>query len=530
MSTGGGSFDDWCREAVDRFLQSVLVVDDHATLEADDAVGAVVDPSEFAPIEDHDDSEAPTERPEQPLDAKTLTDEFAKAGLVCGLMKPDRDEPSAKTVVAVARRADIVLLDWRLDDRGERATEIVRQLAECDGLRLIAIYTSAGELDDIAKTVADRLNGIDESGTRQYKHEDESFRVTGDGLTIEVYAKEGSQGSGAEGERLIAPQDIPNRLIDDFVRMTRGIVPTAAIATIGALRIETPKILGLLGTDLDFGYLGHRVLLPDPDESGDHLIDLIGSELRTVIEDNEVVRKAVGYEVIERFVEQMAPGYLPADALKMALKIGVTKEEARQEIEKMPGVNGANPPLAGGKKSRTACFMNGDADAAREADRRFAIKLSIRTPSGVPPRLGLGTIVKNEDGDYLICLQPECDSVRLDEPRLFPFLPLRHAEEYRGQDLLVGDATSAVGFAIKGSPYELRMLSFSPDSIKRSVTARRTDNRGFVFAADDGGNWNFVAQLRNAHSQDLAYQLASKIGRVGVDQSEVQRLWQKRGG
>lgn len=528
MSVGGGSFEDWCREAADRFLQSVLVIDDRATLEAG---GPVTDltppPRETPPEQDEDINGDATEAPNLELDAKTLIDEFAAHGLVCGVMRPDPGEPDTDTVLPTAARADIVLLDWRLHDKGEHALAILEKLAAQDGLRLIAIYTSAGKLDEIAATICERLNTSNSNDEGPYTHETGSFCVTGDGLTIEVYAKEGAIGTADENVREITPQDLPGRLIGDFARMTHGIVPSAAIATVGALRAETPRVLGLLGRDLDAGYLGHRILLPDPDESGDHLIELIGSELRTVIEDNDLVREAVGREVLERYVDEIEPGDLSADVLKEALRIGVTAPEAKKKLNELPGVSQAKPKLIA-RKSQTHRFTGGDETTGKEADRRFAIKLSLRTPSGVNPRLGLGTIVKGADSDFFICLQPECDSVRLDMARGFPFLPMTPAEEFDGQDLLV-EADDPVGLEIVCNPYRLSMLDFDPDPDCRAVIAQ--DRSGsFVFESTDSRQWTFVAQLRKGHSRHLAHRLASDLGRVGIDESEVQRLWRKKKG
>lgn len=164
--------------------------------------------------------------------------------------------------------------------------------------------------------------------------------------------------------------------------------------------------------------------------------------------------------------------------------------------------------------------------AAKEADRRFAVKLSLRTPSGAKPRLGLGTVVRGEDDAFFICLQPECDSVRLDKARGFPFLPMAPAEEFNGQDLLV-EVGDPVGLEIVCNPYELSMLDFDPDPDRRAVIAQHRSG-GFVFESADSRQWIFVAQLRKGHSQHLAHRLASDIGRIGIDESEVQRLWRKK--
>lgn len=526
MSAGESSFDEWCREAADQFLQSALVIDDKATLEAGAQVTELTPPpSDSAPELDEETGD-PTEPPELLLDAKSLVDEFALHGLVCGVMRPGPDEPRADAVVPTAARADIVLLDWRLRDKGERALKIIENLATNKGLRLIAIYTSAGELDEIAATVCRHLDDSNSHEDAVFTHEEGSFRVTGEGLRIEIYAKDGSAGTPQEEGREIPPQNLPGRLIEDFARMTHGIVPSAAIATVGALRAETPRVLSLLGRNLDAGYLGHRILLPDPDESGDHLIELIGSELRTVIEDNHYVRKAVGNEIVGRYIDDLDTGDLSANALKEALRLGVTAPKARETLNNLPGVSEADPKLAPkSPKSQTHRFTGGDEAAANRADRRFAIKLSLRTPSGAKPRLGLGTVVKDENGAFLICLQPECDSVRLDEARGFPFLPMTPTTKIKDQDLLI-EGDEPVGLKIARNPYKLRMLYFDPDPNIRAVIAQAMSG-SFVFQSVYGCQWMFVAQLRKGHSQDLAHHLANRIGRVGLNQSEVQRLWQK---
>lgn len=522
-----GPFETWCTEAAGRFLQSVMVVDDLATFEPvaaqpDGTFEAKVPDGRPVPVDEDEDVDAPTDRPEIPLDVKTLSDLFADKGLICGVIRPRPEEPGSARVVPAATRADIVLLDWRLGDDGDRVLEFIADLVACDGLRLIAIYTSAGGLEDIARQICEKIGG-------GCAHEPGSFRVTADSLTIEVYSKEGAVLTDKEQEREIATGDLPDRLVADFVRMTRGIVPSAAVAAIGDLRGGTPRVLRRLSADLDAGYLGHRILLSDPDESGDHLIELIVSELRTVIEDSALVRQAVGDEVIDTYVDQLglAEGELLRETLKLALKIGATSDAAKEELGRHPDAQKAKEPkLIGGKVSQTLRFTGRDEERALEADRRFATMLSLKTPSShVEPRLTLGTIVRCEDGVHLICLQPGCDSVRLDAPRFFPFLPMHPRVKDKAFDLLIQSAEGFAELKIVRDPFALRMLEFHPVPEVRAVIARR-DGSGARKFVTGGASLTFVAQLRDSHAQDVAYHLAQKVGRVALDQSEVQRLWQ----
>jgi hypothetical protein len=530
VEAGEENFDDWCVEAAERFLQSVLVVDDRATLEGPAAVTQLDTPPEH-PVSDAEveSNDEPTAIPELELDAKLLTDEFAARGLVCGVMRPDPGEPTPDMVVPTASRADIVLLDWRLRDKGERALDIIHELAEQDGLRLIGVYTSAGDLDQIASDICTRLNGGDDQAQEPYAHDEGSFRVIGAGLTIEVYAKEGSDVLPEEKGRSVTTQDLPGRLIDDFAQMTRGIVPSTAVATIGELRAATPRVLRLLGSGLDAGYLGHRILLSDPDESGDHLLGLIGSEFMAAVENSELIKRAVSHRVVNQYVDQMpvADEELDKELLKEVLRLGTASKAAKEKLKDIPEVMANEPKLVRSKPtSQTLRFTARNEVQAADADRRFAMKLSLETLSGAEARLRLGTVVKDQNDIFLICLQPECDSVRIDAPRDFPFLPMTRPEDSAQREDLLVDDSGPVGLRITRDPFALRMLRFAPDPGSRAIAAVEDEGRLYFESVNDG-RLSFVTQLRSGHAQDLAHQLAHQLSRIALNQSEVQRIWQK---
>jgi hypothetical protein len=206
------------RAVVKDFLQSVVVVDDRATLGGEGV--AMPAPAELAL---HGDAEpewaeetastgparARARRrlanlrvpsyeampaPEQALDAKVLVDGFAEQGLVCAVIRPAPGESPVDRTVRAARRADIVILDWELNgDDGTSTLEIVRRLvheeaeAEPRGrLRLIAVYSGALTLRQIASRLRQAL--AQEPGTVRFKKDGE-FAITAGSVRVTVFAK-----------------------------------------------------------------------------------------------------------------------------------------------------------------------------------------------------------------------------------------------------------------------------------------------------------------------------------------------------
>ena len=80
------------------------------------------------------------------MNQKALIDSALKLGLVCAVVKPEREQNIAKSVAKAAERADIVSLDWQMNDDGDKALSIIDEIMRRDKkrggrLRLIAIYT-----------------------------------------------------------------------------------------------------------------------------------------------------------------------------------------------------------------------------------------------------------------------------------------------------------------------------------------------------------------------------------------------------
>ena len=136
--------------------------------------------------------------------------------------------------------------------------------------------------------------------------------------------------------------------------------------------------------------------------------------------------------------------------------------------------------------------------------------------------LHLGVIMKELDGEqrYLLCLQPLCDSVRLDETgNAFLFCELRERKQ--------GERFSHCVVAPNG---EILRLEYKPttksmwvSSFRHARAARKEDGR-FVFSDICSKELQWIAELKTEHAQHAAELFGNQVSRVGLTQSEWVRL------
>ena len=255
-----------------RFLQTVVVLDDEA-IYGEAPLLADTD-TIIEPTFDDQNNEVLIEAPRllHSLNAKRLTDSFARIGLVCSVLVP-QDENSLKVEVRTsAKRADAVILDWTVHDiKGELAKELIQDITAADAadpnrLRLIAIYTAEPNLDEITDEIAISLEAL------------KNGRVVTKGSTRVCVL----------GKKDIPEDQLPDAIIEQFALMIGGLLPLVAVSGISMLRDNTYRLLGRFHSQLDSAYLGHRLLSPNPAEAEQHLEAALGSEMQALIEDCRV--------------------------------------------------------------------------------------------------------------------------------------------------------------------------------------------------------------------------------------------------
>ena len=309
------SFAHLTKEVVRTFLETAVVLDDGAFMSPPTVVEDVNEPntnsdsgdpdsdSDATPIADSDD------QPSNSLDAQALMTNFATHGMVCSVLAPWKDDDGTHPTVNVSRRADIVILDWELeDDQGEQATRIIREILDHDAsaggrLRLIAVYTAHQRLDPIRDAVANHLPAFvphDRTATARSLETDHA-RV--------VFIKKGPT-STVSGS--VLEPDLPGRLVDDFVDMARGLLANVAFGCIAALRAHTHQLLARFPARLDGPYLSHRILLKTPEDAEQYAVDLLNSEITELLRHGPIASTYAGNSAIRLTLSQaIADGTQP---------------------------------------------------------------------------------------------------------------------------------------------------------------------------------------------------------------------------
>lgn len=555
MSYANKTFAEISRSVTEDFLHSVVVVDDQAYLHTSEKVGALVSPParggrrrtpETLPSPTELLGGEPEERRRHDLDAKTLTDAFAVAGLVCAVLRPTYGDGGQRSLELrtdrATQRADIVILDWRLRDGEEPGTttlaliDTIVDSDKSDRLRLIAVYTGEPDLSQIADRIEEFLI---ENATGAVARD--GYTLTRGAVRIALYAKAGGRVADPEAAaRVVAEADLPDRLIDEFVHITQGLLSNVALKSLGALRDNTHRIIRKFSHELDAPYLAHRALMAPPDEAEQHPIPLLSSELQDVLEDRGV-GALVSPTVIEAWLNAQDNARLKFDgnfagmstadvsAAMLELIANGVKDETSSKQHSSWAVltESLNDPADRDGLSRVTELLTPDGVVARDRDMELALLMGVRTRYDAPsPLLMLGTVVAEERAGttkYLLCIQPPCDSIRLKTKRVFPFLKVVDAKtsDAKDFDLVVRDGHRLVALRIDFHAYSSRLIELKPRRGHQDIRAAQDENGQWQFAMQEPDvHLRWVAELKPAQAQRVANLYGATIARVGLTESE----------
>jgi len=531
-----------CQNVASDFLASVIVVDDRARLSPGPEIATPtilkVPGRQARAVVDNVLNPLPEEGAHG-LDAKSLIDQFATMGMVCGVLRPDKEDvENFQTKFAVAiERADVVILDWVLHDykNGECTLEIIENLHKsakkgAGRTRLIVIYTGEPDLGKIVDDVK-RTLGVTDAGS--------PYTVQASPLYICVYAKQEGGLSGRSAARQIAAGDLSKTVISEFSTMTGGLISNVALKSLAALRANTHQLLRKFDRSLDGPYVTHRTLLL-PEEASEHIVPLIVAEIQSILEDANVNKIADGASVSKWLKHKLADGSkitldgVSKDAVDrgMTYLLGHGVGHDSEIFARHPGFSKqllrSNGKAVEELKKRLTQILSPDSQDAERLDQDLAILMSVRSRySSPPPVLRLGTIVQEIKGSssrYLFCMQPVCDSVRLKVERAFPFLPLKSVVNQTSCDFVISDQLNRIRLALNYRPFEVSMVTFKPSGKHREIVAKRSrTGRFFKASGSNAGKYRWVADLKPEHAQDVANRFAQKVSRVGLTVSEWAR-------
>jgi hypothetical protein len=480
----------------------------------------------------------PSAYPESPSDLpiKPLADAFLDKQIVCGVLKPtdsDKDADVISRAVKAAEVADIVIVDWYLRGTDNQlALSILSRILQGDQsregrLRLILVYTSAVPLQERSKELAAHLKS---EGIKCDLHKDDDTLIQADNCRIRFVQKRvGKEGSTVES--------LPELAVDEFSRLSSGLLSNFALLGIGAVREATHHLLATFDRRLDAAFVGHRAMLGDADDARGLAMALFMLQMRGILSlpnhlGSSLSDDELGAWFDDRFDYPNVDEHLKELTLKKAALRGGLLDcrfnpKAVHSALFLPDAQRLNTKAA-------AIEQEVSQDFARLATFVRELQGFNPLPKDWLPTLTLGSVVRLKDGEkihYLMCVQPLCDTVRIDEARYFPFVRLVEGGGVKNAEhLVIRDDAESIVVNVESKAGSRHYEKFEPDPASRAVRAKPVvqDGRliGYSFFGAGDAEYAWLGDVDAMKAQRIAVDLSGLLARVGIDEYE----WLRRGG
>lgn len=154
------------------------------------------------------------------------------------------------------------------------------------------------------------------------------------------------------------------------------------------------------------------------------------------------------------------------------------------------------------------------------------------------PSLTTGTLVKyktkeaqiDEIGEtipaifeYLVCLTPACDTLRLENDTPFVFLTAK-IENKRYGIVLKENSDEETRLSLDSKKPVIRTFFFTPDASVQRVLAKRSEEESFNFLDSEGIEFNWLGEIRYTRAASEMAGLVRNWMRIGIADSEYLRL------
>ncbi len=566
MTTNLRDFDELRLDAAKLFAQTMIFVDDQAS---QNMPGEVPPANLRRPgtgiartMPDNELKEQDKARNSNgcEFNAKPLIDKAMSLGLICSVLRPEKEENFHNRVVTAAQVADIVCLDWEIyGDGGKAALKIIHDILRKDidqngRLRLIAIYTGDVTSEDVI--MGRVLEEIPEEIRKEQNfNKTRPFEITNkNGVRIVcLFKKQGVHLDPSINGNQVSEDELPQRLQSEFAKLSEGLLSNAALATIASIRNSTHHVLSKFVGQMDGPFFHHRAMIGNPEDAEEYAVNIVLSELKGAINKQQVGKDHTGRQAIDARIREVAKSSEPSDKLTLHYEKGASPETYALEIDhaiKMvsdgfsrtlddsSGKVLPNPPKKNDFKESFSSLFSDNLKTARSNMYQFAALTGVQSYPGSilclsnewVPKLGLGTIIQGEDETYLMCLQASCDSVRIKNQGSFLFVGLdkkdtdpEHVVPIRPDNAIGFDY---IGLSTSSESYRAtRTIMFSASQDTETVSAEKNDHpSSFCFKDTEGKKYLWVADLKRRRALRTAQRLAQDMGRLGFDEFEPYRV------
>ncbi|QHD53498.1 response regulator receiver domain [Shewanella algae] len=560
---------DHCLNAVKKFIKNAVVIDNEPVLSessqrpeslqlsppvstgmGDQAVLITPHENGNAPMSEATDSGAlqETDTTLNTLDVRLVTDAFVDAGIACSFVLPsdsETDEDSkVRRVLAAAKLADMVVIDWYLYDSSPNLTiKVLRKLAEADleeagRLRLIAVYTSQDLTTGIFSDIKDSLKQ--------------------GGLTVEdvpgtpFMARNASCLVIALNKKEVIPSDLPSKLINSFTVLADGLIPSFALAAVGAIRKNMHHLVTRFSKELDTAYISNRLITNPPGDVAELMRDLLVAEFDSAIGlesiaddylDNAPVLKWINKSASKISSKEYNVKDQRGDLIPHKVDISFLSELLIAGIEDEGftpvGENSVFKPFPTRHRHLVSVVLAGSDEVSKSSQSLFSRLVAFKREafnsaklSGSDewlPSLTTGTLLKHSNGKYFLCLTPACDTLRLKGSSSFVFLEAITSD--KKYSLVLKDNNGAdLKLKFERKRPKLSTFVFSPDETQRVRGEWHTgqspgENGQYKFqATGDGNSFTWLGEIRYGRAASEMAQLVGNWMRIGINDSEFLRL------
>lgn len=510
------TFEEITIGVVDRFIQNVLFVDDKAYQK---------------------------ENKENAFDAEEISKLFAKAGKMCTVYAPisECDICSCSSLFA---KSDVIVLDWYLniktnkdgideeadadidEPRGYYTKYLIEEIvadAKDEKLKLVIVYTGETDLRGITEEIYDVAK---QYGSFTYG----DCRVFSPNVTILVCAKYSGEEQFKHLEdlktKVVRYEDLPNFLMSEFSKQINGILPNFALSAISSIREQTSKMLNIYSSETDYAYLGHRVMLKNQKDAQQLLTKVFGESISDLIassnsEIDNWLFPWIDYRFQNAKVIKIGDKEITIDGDLLKVLLSDSPETYKEKIARLLHGN-----MSAKEAERNSTFLfSTDETIANHSNVQFAKITHHKNIFGILPErpmLTLGTVVSC-DGNYYVCIQQRCDSVRLTEERKFLFLPLTNANS---KIHVVINSNTYLN--VSESSYDLKTVRFKPQKGEDCIYAINIEEekgkQKLIFESIYGEKYEWILELKELQAQRIVDAYCSALSRVGLDESEWLRM------
>jgi hypothetical protein len=555
MSEVSESFSEQCNKSARKFLKTVLIADNQPVVMhsqvppvvAKTAVrrktfGAETSGSGLWDLDAGSINVEDSSVSAHNIDLRKIVNSFSKHGLTCGSYLPDETvslDEIVETTFLAARFSDISIIDWQLQvGSSSAAIAIVKKLLDSDRenggrLRLIIIYTGESDLEAASRQLSEAL--VD-----AVKTNDKNFKILESQNARIRFFNKPTRADYIANPDVVSWESLPDRAIEEFAILSKGLLKAFALESVAAIRNDTHRLLAQFSPIMDGVYAGQRATATDPDDAAQLIKDVVLSELSVTIDKAKVTHAAIGAHGTLLWLSDQAElqdfevsiGY--SDSKRDIKRVDTASKQRLIEsgLRDVKKINSANRA-----KLCSSFFVSNE--RSDTAHKRFSAlsTLARHSEMGISncmlsaPVLTLGLILESSDPppegayrEYLLCLQPRCDAVRLDPmgtPRGFSFVEiLVSSDDY---ELVIPRAETYMTFKIPFRDLILRTIRFAA-SAEKTVVAGVADGNDWYFTDSNGKRWCWVAELREQQALSLVNRIMGTLTRIGLNQSEWLRL------